>query len=149
MVSAGVRLPGAHMNDDEEVWLPLPAAPELYEVSSLGRARRSAPGRRTKVGKPLKAHRNGSTGYLMIYPFVEGKLRAFSLHRQIAIAFHGAPSVGQVARHLDDDKLNNFASNLAWGTRKENAADALANGRLHGRRTKKDVRLERESMAGG
>jgi hypothetical protein len=64
----------------------------------------------------------------MLYPFVDGKVKAVSLHRQVCIAFHGDPAPGQVARHLDDVSANNRADNLAWGTRAENAADARRNG---------------------
>lgn len=119
-----------HMDADEEIWAPLPAAPTLYEISSHGRARRSAPSTsgRTYVGKPLKAHPNSKTGYMMIHPFIDGRLKGFSVHRQVCIAFHGQPDPGMHARHLDDDPMNNRADNLAWGTPKQNAADARRNG---------------------
>lgn len=120
-----------HMEAEE--WRPLPAAPGAYEVSSLGRARRSIPGPRTHVGRPMTLEANLNSGYLMVSPFVNGRVKRVSLHRQMCIAFHGEPAPGMVARHLNDDKLDNRISNLAWGTRKENGQDAVRNGRL-GRR---------------
>lgn len=35
-----------------------------------------------------------------------------------------------LVRHLDDNRLNCKASNLAWGTRKDNSDDAIANGKI-------------------
>jgi hypothetical protein len=50
------------------------------------------------------------------------------LHRLICEAFHGAPDHGQECRHLNGNKGDNRAANLAWGTRAQNAADKDAHG---------------------
>lgn len=38
------------------------------------------------------------------------------------------PSAKHIIRHLDGDKLNNRIENLAWGTHRENKADAIRHG---------------------
>jgi DNA-directed RNA polymerase specialized sigma subunit len=35
-----------------------------------------------------------------------------------------------VVRHLDDNRLNNDIKNLAWGNQKDNAKDAILNGKI-------------------
>jgi hypothetical protein len=43
------------------------------------------------------------------------------VHRLIAEAFHGpAPSDNAVAIHIDENAANNRASNIKWGTQREN-----------------------------
>lgn len=114
-----------------EVWREVPSAP-TYEVSTLGRVRRSAGV--WSHGRPRMI--KGcvfDTGYRYIQTTVgasSGAKRAMAVHRMVCEAFHGpAPATNSVARHLDGDRANNSAANLAWGSPKENAADR----RLHGR----------------
>lgn len=61
---------------------------------------------------------------------VEGRRKHYPVHRLVAIHhLPPRPSMKHEIRHLDGDKLNNHVSNLAWGTRKENAADREKHGR--------------------
>jgi hypothetical protein len=46
----------------------------------------------------------------------------------ICEAFHGPRREGMTVRHLDGSKTNDAASNLAWGTQKENIADKVGHG---------------------
>lgn len=51
------------------------------------------------------------------------KGRNFKVHRLICEAFAGPPPFpNAVCMHLDEDATNNRASNLQWGTQKENLA---------------------------
>lgn len=69
-------------------------------------------------------------GYLSVRLVINGKRKRFLVHRLVAHAFlPPCPSPLHEVRHLDGDKLNNAASNLAWGTRKENAYDREMHGR--------------------
>ena len=52
----------------------------------------------------------------------------FLVHRLVLAAFHGPCPEGMQARHLNGDKLDNRAENLAWGTPSENAADKIRHG---------------------
>lgn len=55
----------------------------------------------------------------------------FEVHRLILKAYGGLPpSAAHEARHLNGDSLDNRPSNLAWGTRLENTADAIRHGTL-------------------
>lgn len=65
-----------------------------------------------------------------------GTRKRIMVHRLIAETFLGPrPSPQHEVRHLDGDRSNNAASNLAWGTRKENADDRARHGRTsHGAR---------------
>lgn len=53
------------------------------------------------------------------------------VHRLVLLAHKGQPGDGEThGRHLDGNCVNNNASNLAWGTPKQNAADAKRHGTL-------------------
>lgn len=58
----------------------------------------------------------------------DGHVEKAYLHRLICEAFHGPCPDGKECRHLDGDKTNNAASNLAWGTKLENEADRIGHG---------------------
>lgn len=51
-----------------------------------------------------------------------------SLHHLVLFAFIGPRPEGMEALHGDGDRLNARASNLRWGTRSENVADAISHG---------------------
>ena len=57
-----------------------------------------------------------------------GKPQTQLVHRLVCQAFHGDPPSPEHTdvRHLNGDKLDNRAENLAWGTRSENMLDVLA-----------------------
>lgn len=96
-----------------------------YEVSSGGRVR-SLPRERTRGGilKPV----GNSQGYLSVALCRGRETKRVRIHKLVAEAFLGPCPPGQEVRHLDDDKGNNRSENLAYGTHRENAEDALRNG---------------------
>lgn len=104
-----------------EEWRASPSLPE-YEVSSLGRVRRvpyqkAMPrgGTRTYGGQP---HFGQEADGRMIFVF-RGK--SYKVHQLVCEAFNGAkPFPAAVVMHMDEDFRNNRASNLGWGTQKEN-----------------------------
>lgn len=51
------------------------------------------------------------------------------VHRLVLEAFGRPPEAGEVCRHLDGNPTNNHISNLAWGSRLENAQDMIQHGR--------------------
>lgn len=57
-----------------------------------------------------------------------------SLHVALLTAWHRMPLPGEEGRHLDDNKMNNSLSNLAWGTLQQNAGDKVRNGSCRGER---------------
>ena len=58
----------------------------------------------------------------------DGIIRRGYVHRLIAEAFHGPCPDGHQCRHLDGNRYNNAAWNLAWGLPSENAADKVKHG---------------------
>lgn len=59
----------------------------------------------------------------------QGKRRKVKTHRLITMAFHGPPpEKSSVAAHLDGNRRNNRADNLAWATQRENMFHRIAHG---------------------
>lgn len=54
---------------------------------------------------------------------------SYGLHKLLMDAFVGPRPDGYECRHIDDNKLNNDLSNLAWGTHAENTEDRDRNGK--------------------
>ena len=68
-------------------------------------------------------------GYMRVRAVIDGKRKSLFVHKLVAFLFIGArPSAMHEVRHLDGDRTNNNVTNLAWGTRKENAADRKSHG---------------------
>lgn len=108
-----------------ETWKPYPGDTR-YEVSDCGRVRSLRPWRSWPAGRlmvPTPVH----CGHLRVKAGVP--LRAVFVHRMVLEAFVGPCPAGHEARHLNDDPTDNRLENLAWGTRAENLADAVRNGR--------------------
>jgi len=66
-----------------------------------------------------------------------------AVHWLLARVFLSPPKPGQTeVRHLDGNPGNNALTNLAWGTRAENAADVARHGTLKGSRNPRAVLSE-------
>jgi len=71
-----------------------------------------------------------SHGYLSVRMLVDGRRKRMLVHTLVAARFlPDRPSSTHEIRHLDGNKHNNHAANLAWGTRKDNADDRERHGR--------------------
>jgi hypothetical protein len=120
-----------------EAWRPIPGFEGLYEVSDVGRVRSVdrvltyADGRRRRYPECILRPAPGSHGYLSVVLCRDGKQRSHCVHALVALAFVGprpdGPE-GDEIRHRDGDHLNNRPGNLAYGTRRENADDAVQHG---------------------
>ena len=78
-------------------------------------------------GRKLRPYVHVS-GYALVNRRTPKGVRSVRVHRLVAEAFHGTPSPGAVTRHLNGDRLDNRAENLAWGTQSENWADSDLHG---------------------
>lgn len=107
-----------------EQWRP--CAPN-YEVSNLGNVRRSAPGRKTWVGRPLKAQLM-SIGYLSVRPTIDGENVVFYVHNLVAIAFIGPKPSGSSVNHINGIKTDNRVENLEYVTHAGNMRHAADTG---------------------
>jgi len=117
------------MGDKITEWRPVVGFDALYEVSRIGQVRSLA--RKTSTGmlggceiKP-DVTRNG---YARVSLSKDGRVFRFSVHRLVLSSFCRLPIGNEEARHIDGDKLNNSISNLAWGSRSENAFDRVRHG---------------------
>jgi hypothetical protein len=108
------------MSQPEE-WRQFPGWP--YEVSSEGRVRSQ------RTGVIMKAWVIKRLGYAYVAFRVNCVRKNFSVHRLVAIAFHGDRSAeGLCVAHNDGVCLHNRADNLRWATMSENHLDK----RIHG-----------------
>lgn len=80
-----------------------------------------------KALKRLKV-RIDKGGYLYTQIWVNRHNKQLYIHRAVGATFHPNPDGYREVRHLDDNKLNNCADNLAWGTSQDNADDKRRNG---------------------
>jgi hypothetical protein len=95
-----------------------------YKVSNTGRVISFA---KFSDGIELKFAYD-KRGYPHVKLYQDHHGTSTSVHRVVASAFLGEPT-GPVVRHLDDDKNNNYVSNLAYGTYKQNSIEAVENGK--------------------
>lgn len=71
-----------------------------------------------------------SDGYPCVRLMLDGRRKHIRVHVLVAQAYlPPRPSEDHEIRHLDGNRLNPNADNLAWGTRKDNAADRERHGR--------------------
>lgn len=115
-------------------WRQIPGLKSWYEVSNDGRMRSvdhvtidfggNGHSRRVRhiKGRILKTLLN-KEGYLQVG--LEG--RTIGIHRAVALAFLG-DSNGRESCHNNGNSLDNRLSNIRWGTRSENALDAVQHG---------------------
>lgn len=80
-----------------------------------------------RSGRVLRSYLSPN-GYLLVTLYREGRPRVRrSVHRLVALAFHGEPT-GLVVRHLDGNPLNNNPRNLRYGTYSQNSVDSIIHG---------------------
>ncbi len=77
----------------------------------------------------VKPHRNRQ-GYWFIMAWVKGRAKTLQIHRALLLAYVGPCLDKCEARHLNDISDDNRLCNLAWGTRADNMADKIRNGRV-------------------
>lgn len=81
--------------------------------------------------REMRQHPNGC-GYPSVRLTIDGRRKRWTVHGLVARCFlPPQPSPSHQIRHLDGDKSNNAADNLAWGTAAENAEDRARHGRTY------------------
>jgi hypothetical protein len=143
----------------EEVWRDIPGYEGAYQVSNMGRVKslsRSSPivyrdgriAKRTLREKILTPCVN-KRGYESLVLRLDGKDHTYEVHRLVAAAFMGPRPEGQETRHLDGNRLNNRADNLAYGTHSQNQLDLYTYRGYHHKLTPSDVLAIRARVARG
>lgn len=96
-------------------WRDVPSIPG-YLVSNDGRIKH-------KFSDAPRKLQRGKHGYLWCNFRRDNRIFVRTVHSLVAEAFIGPRPDGAQVRHLDGDRTNNCAYNLAYGTAKENALD--------------------------
>lgn len=111
-----------------EIWKPISSLNNLYEASNLGRIRSA--GQRNN-GKVLREYIKcpSNINYNFVEVHIDGKKWAKKVHRLVAEVFCENPENYPIVMHLDNDRRNNRADNLQWGTLKMNSQQMIKEGR--------------------
>lgn len=107
----------------DEIWKPIPNTEGFYEVSSLGRVRRSKICEKypwtTTIGRILKPQ-NRPNGYIFVPLKVNGKTIQKNIHSLVCEAFIGQRQKGKQVNHKNGVKKDNQINNLEYVTPSEN-----------------------------
>ena len=116
-------------NEAEEKWRQVLGWEEFYEVSNMGRVRRISPaqGARLDRCKKLSADR---AGYMCVSLNRPGVQERPHVHKLVLEAFVGPAPGGYECCHFDGNSMNNWLTNLRWGTPQDNADDRVRHGRV-------------------
>jgi len=114
------------MFQKEEIWKDIKGFEGLYQVSNLGRVKSLERETIRKDGSKLPIKERilkpqKGLGYLRVALCKgSGKGKLFFVHRLVCEAFHENTENKPCVNHIDENKINNVASNLEWCTYKEN-----------------------------
>jgi len=125
-------------------WLPVYGFEGWFDISDDGLVRTVGENRRTRELMQWKTN----SGYWMVTLWVNGVRKHRSIHSLILDAFICPRPEGKVARHRDGDRNYNAASNLEWGTIRQNHYDkkrhgTFQNGESHGMAKLTDIMVRR------
>lgn len=105
------------------MWKEIPGYEGLYEVSVTGDVRS------IRTGRLLKPMWCGAVGqkYASVALCRNSTQRVRRVHHLVLELFVGPRPPGGIACHKSDDKTDNSAENLYWGSYASNARDRVAN----------------------
>lgn len=112
----------------QEIWKDIPGYESRYMVSNFGRIR-SLP-KCSRCGIRLMHPGVTPGGYLQVTLRDGKRSKLKRVHRLVAIAFLPNPRNLPAVNHIDENKLNNFATNLEWCTAKDNDNHGTRNYRM-------------------
>ena len=98
----------------EEIWKDIPGYENVYQVSNLGKVRKIIPGGFYMLKQSC------SFGYKQVSLQLNKYKERIGVHRLVALAFVDGYSEGFVVNHKDENRANNYASNLEWVTPQQN-----------------------------
>lgn len=101
-----------------EEWKDINGYEGLYQVSSFGRVKSLPRNGTILIEKIITC--STSTGYCRVVLSKGNKTKNFNIHRLVAEAFIPNPNNLPCVNHKDENKRNNFISNLEWCTHKYN-----------------------------
>lgn len=104
------------------IWKDIPEYEGLYQISNYGEVLRlqsyDSRGhlRNSKIRKP----RITKDGYMQVGLHKNGKETKFLIHKLVALSFLPNPYNYEEINHKDENKSNNYVSNLEWCSHKYN-----------------------------
>lgn len=112
------------------MWKSIPTWEGSYEAHTDGRVRSLdfKTAQQTRKGRELIQHMK-AWRYLAVTLSRGERRKQYFVHDLVAATFLGEKPEGAVVRHLDGDRYNNRADNLAYGTHADNMRDRNAHGR--------------------
>ena len=131
------------LNIEDELWRPLIAFEELYEISNFGKLiskSRKLKQRNRETGNKFKdanlvTPRIHNGGYLRY----SVRRKDYYIHRLVYEHFVGKIPEKYDINHIDGNKTNNHVSNLELANRRANHIHAIHNGLVHKNKTSKYV----------
>jgi hypothetical protein len=99
-------------------WRPIPGWEARYEASSLGQIRNAQTGQVLRPWGRGEPHRRQN--YLRVELWRDGIPTKARVHQLVASAFLGPRPVDLETMHINENGVDNRASNLKYGTRSEN-----------------------------
>jgi hypothetical protein len=103
-----------------EIWKDIDGYNGLYQVSNEGRIRSKYKILKTRVS---------NNGYLRVNLYLNTASKTCNVHRLVATTHISNPNNYPYVMHLDNDKTNNSAYNLQWGTQSMNMQQCVAENR--------------------
>lgn len=117
-------------------WKPIPEWEGYYEVSTQGEVgsvdRLVSDG--SKFRGKLRSLKIGKNGYVYTSLYRGGQAKYGTVHRLVALAFHGPCPDGYDVCHRNGVRADNRPENLYYGTRSQNNLDKRAHGTDHNAR---------------
>ena len=112
--------------EEKEIWEYIPGTEERYQVSNLGRIKRTT----DNFFPNQTIDRNGYKKVFLTYRDKNNKLfqKTHLVHRIVGYVFVPGYEKGLEINHKDGNKGNNRWDNLEWVTRSQNMIHAVANG---------------------
>lgn len=101
-----------------EIWKDILGYEGLYQVSNLGRVKRTK--YKTLTKNKILNFRVHKSGYLEVELSLNGNRKVYKVHRLVAEAFLSNPNNLSEINHKDENKQNNKVNNLEWCTHKYN-----------------------------
>lgn len=117
----------------------MPHLPAI-EVSTEGRVRGF-------VSKRIWTLQAKCDGRLQVVVRTGKHRKGYRVHDLVLRTFVGPPPAGHECRHLNDECQDNRLANLAWGTKAENLADKIRNGKTNKGSKNPNVRLDASLVA--
>lgn len=117
----------------EEIWKDIQGYDGLYQISNYGRFKRCNKtvrynGKSYKLFEKILYQGVGTSGYLTVHLYGNGKRKTVQAHRLVAKAFIDNPLNKKYVNHKNGVKTNNHIENLEWVTPKENCDHAFQHG---------------------